>query len=264
MNVAGRKVLVTGATGGLGQAIARAFAARGARLVLTGRRADVLEPLAAEVGGQAVACDLGDHADLERLMADAGDADILVANAALPASGGIDRLTVEDIDAALAVNLRAPMILGKWMGARMAERGDGHLVFVSSLAGRAASPRGSLYSATKFGLRGFAFGLREDLRQHGVGVSVVSPGFIRDAGMFHETGAKLPPGVGTRKPEDVAAAVVAAVERNRTEVVVAPTVLRAGTAIAAMLPGFASEVQRRLGGDGVSNAIDAGHRAHGE
>ena len=79
-----------------------------------------------------------------------------------------------------------------------------------------------MYSATKFGLRGFALSLREDLRSAGVGVSVVLPGFIRDAGMFADTGVKLPLGVGTKAPEDVADAVLRASSTNRAEVDVAP------------------------------------------
>ena len=261
MNVDGRTVLLTGATGGIGHAIARAFARRGATLTLTGRRAGVLEPLAAEVGGRAVACDLADPEAVARLASEASGTDILVANAALPASGRIDALTLEEIDAALAVNLRAPIVLAKRLSEEMVARRSGHLVFITSLAGKAASSGGSLYSATKFGLRGFALGLREDLRPLGVGVSVVAPGFIRDAGMFHESGAKLPRGVGTKSPEDVAEAVVAAVERDRAEIDVAPAALRAGAAVAGLAPELASAVQRRLGSDGVSEAIDAGHRA---
>ena len=258
MNVTGRKALVTGATGGLGQAIARALAARGARVVVTGRRAELLEPLAAEIAGQPFACDLADPAEVERLLGEAGDADILVANAAVPASGRIDRLTVAEIDAALAVNLRAPMVLGKEMAERLTARGEGHLVFVSSLAGKAASSGGSLYSATKFGLRGFALGLREDLRPHGVGVSVVSPGFIREAGMFHDSGAKLPPGIGTKAPGDVAAAVVRAIERNPPEIDVAPAVLRAGVSFAGLAPNVTDAVARRIGADRVAAELESG------
>jgi uncharacterized protein len=264
VRIGGRSVLLTGATGGLGGAIAEAVAAAGGRLILTGRRAEVLEPLAVRVGGRAVACDLGDPAGLDALLADpdAVEADVLVANAALPASGRIDVLSREEIDAALAVNLRAPILLAQALAARMVARGGGgHLVFVSSLAGKAASSGGSLYSATKFGLRGFALGLREDLRPYGIGVSIVAPGFIRDAGMFHDSGAKLPPGVGTKTPQQVAAAVLRAIERNRAEVDVAPVALRLGTAFAGLAPEVAAMLQRRMGGDGVSDAIAEGQRA---
>jgi len=88
MNLAGAHVLLTGATGGLGHAIARALAARGASLTLTGRRAEVLEPLAEELGGRALAVDLADPAAPARLLADAGRVDVLVANAGLPATSG--------------------------------------------------------------------------------------------------------------------------------------------------------------------------------
>ena len=90
------------------------------------------------------------------------------------------------------------MLLARALFPAMVERGAGALVFVASLSGKAASPRTAIYNATKFGLRGFAFGLRTDLAPRGVGVSVVSPGFVRDAGMFADSGAKTPPGIGTR------------------------------------------------------------------
>ena len=108
MELSGRRVLLTGATGGLGHAIARALHGRGADLVLTGRRADVLEPLAAEVGGRAVVADLADPAAIGPLVDAAGDVDVLVANAALPGSGPVLEYEPEQIDRALTVNLRAP------------------------------------------------------------------------------------------------------------------------------------------------------------
>ena len=200
MNLDGARVLLTGATGGLGQAIARELAARGSSLLLTGRRAEVLEPLARETGGRVIVSDLSEPDAPARLLEEAGEVDVLVANAGLPGSGRLDSFTPEEIDRALDVNLRAPMLLAHGLIEPMVARGSGHLLFMSSLSGRAAAPGSSVYSATKFGLRGFALALREDLVPKGVGVSVVLPGFIRDAGMFAESGAKLPPGVGTKRP----------------------------------------------------------------
>src|SRR4029079_12056978 len=147
----------------------------------------------------------------------------------------------------LAVNLRAPMILAKALSPRMVERGGGHLLFMSSLSGKAGAPGNSVYAATKFGLRGFALALREDLAPKGVGVSVILPGFISDAGMFADSGAKLPPYVGTKRPEDVARAVVKAIEANRAELDVAPVPLRAGAHLAALAPGPIGTIQRKLG-----------------
>lgn len=260
MNLGGRTALVTGASGGLGQAIARAIARRGASVLLTARRAEVLEALAAETGGRALACDLSDRDAVARLVADAGPVDVLVANAGIPGSGRIDSFTVEQIDRALEVNLRAPMILARLLSDGMAERGGGHIVFVSSLSGKAATAGSSVYAATKFGLRGYAMGLREDLRPRGVGVSTVFPGFIRDAGMFHESGAKLPGYVGTKQPDDVAAAVLRAIEHDRSEIDVAPLALRLGTAFTGLAPEIAAKVQRRLGAGELATQFETGQR----
>jgi len=260
MNLGGRTVLVTGASGGLGQAIARGLAARGAQLVLTARRVDVLDSLAAETGGRAIACDLGDRAAVERLVADAGPIDVLVANAGLSLSRKIQNTSVEEIDRLLDVNLRAPMVLARMLIDGMSERGGGQIVFVSSLNGKAGTVGTSVYAATKFGLRGYAQGMRADLRSRGIGVSTIFPGFIRDAGMFHESGAKLPPYVGTKRPEDVAKAVISAIERDRSEVDVAPLPMRIGTTIASLAPETAATVQRKLGADEIATQVEDGQR----
>jgi short-subunit dehydrogenase len=140
----------------------------------------------------------------------------------------------------------------------MAERGRGHLVFVSSMAGKVASPGSGLYSATKFGLRAFAAGLRQDLHGTGVGVSAVFPGFIRGAGMFAEADVKLPSGVGTRTPEQVAEAVVRGIEGDKAELDVAPFSFRLGALLAAVSPAVSARVQRRVGGQELSAAIARG------
>jgi short-subunit dehydrogenase len=261
MQLSGSNVLLTGATGGIGHAIARALHARGASLVLTGRRSDVLEPLAQETGGVALAVDLSVPEQVERLVLEAGEIDVLVANAALPAAGRLDSFTVEEIDRALDVNLRAPIVLAHAFAPAMVRRRSGHLLFMSSLAGKASSPGSSIYNASKYGLRGFASALRAELRGSGVGVSAVFPGFIRDAGMFADAGVELPPGVGTKSPEDVAESVVSAIEKNRGEVDVAPLPLRAGTLLAGVAPELAATMQRRLGSEEISRKMEAGQRA---
>lgn len=251
-------VLITGASGGIGQAIARAFASRGAQVILTGRRHDVLEPLAEQLGGRVIAADLDSREDLDRLIREAGSVDVLVANAGLPATGHITDLSQRQIDTMLEVNLRAPIALARGLIPGMVQRGSGHLVFVSSLSGKAASPVSSLYNATKFGLRGFSLAVRQDLRGTGVGSSVILPGFISDAGMFADSRAKLPTGVGTKTPDEVATAVLRAVERNRAEVAVAPLGLRLGASFATVLPSVAATVTRLTGGDRVAHDLAAG------
>jgi short-subunit dehydrogenase len=257
----GSRVLLTGATGGLGHAVARGLAARGAQLILSGRRTDVLEPLAEEVGGRAIASDLAHRDAVDALLADAGEIDVLVANAALPGSGPVLDYSVDEIDRALTVNLRAPILLARALGEQMVARGGGQLVFVSSLSGKAASPGAGIYCATKFGLRGFALGLREDLIGTGVGVSIIYPGFIRDAGMFAESETKLPPFVGTKSPENVADAVVGAIEHDRAEVSVAPFGVRAGAALGGLMPAKVGAIQRRLGAQKIADQMSAGQKA---
>ena len=251
-------MLLTGATGGLGQAIARALAARGSSLTLTGRRADVLEPLARETGGRGIVSDLSEPDAPARLLEAAGEVDVLIANAGLPGSGKLTSFTPEQVDRALDVNLRAPMLLAHGLIEQMVTRGSGHLLFMSSLSGRAAAPGSSVYSATKFGLRGFALALREDLAPKGVGVSVVLPGFISDAGHVRRLGCQAPAGVGTKRPEDVARAVVKAIESNRAELDVAPLPLRAGAVIASLIPGPAGAVQRRFGATRTAEQFERG------
>ncbi len=211
-------------------------------------------------GRAAAACDLSERAQVERLAAEAGQIDVLVANAALPGTGELTELSQSQIDQILEVNLRAPVALARALVPGMIERGHGHLVFISSLNGRVASPKSSIYAAAKFGLRGFALGLRQDLSRHGVGVSVVMPGFVSDAGMFADADVKLPPGVGTRTPDQVGAAVLRAVERDRAEVDVAPLSLRAGIVVGAMAPQLAATVQRLGGGERIAAELASGHR----
>jgi uncharacterized protein len=257
MEIGGRRVLLTGASGGIGDAIARALHARGATVLLSGRRTDALEQLAGRLGerAEALPADLSTPQGVGELVAAAGDIDILVANAALPGSGRIDDFTPDQIDRTIAVNLRAPIQLARELAPGMVERGAGQLVFISSMSGKIANGGGSVYSATKFGLRGFAAGLRDELHGSGVGVTVVFPGFISDGGMFADTGIELPSYVKTRTPGQVAAAVVRGIERDRGEIDVAPLTVRATGWLAAIAPDAVAAVGRRLGSAEVAEEL---------
>jgi short-subunit dehydrogenase len=134
----------------------------------------------------------------------------------------------------------------------MVARGSGHLVFIGSLSGKAASGGASLYCATKFGLRGFALALRSELAPAGVGVSIVSPGFIRDAGMYADTDIKLPRGMSTRTSAQVAEAVVRAIVRNRGESDVAAPAMRLGADVANLAPALAARVGRLIGAEALA------------
>lgn len=241
------RVLITGATGGLGQAIAASLATYGADLVLTGRRADVLGDLAQQLEAEAVVADLRDRADLERVAEVARSCDVLVANAGIGGDSPIESVTTDEIDTQIDVNLRAPVVLATaFAQAHLAAGSPGQIVMIGSLSGLAASPETRLYNATKFGLRGYTLALRQDLADHGIGVTHVAPGFIRDAGMFHNGGVDLPKGTRTKTPGDVAAGVLRAIRDDPPEVFVAPAELRTAATLATVAPGLSARIQKRL------------------
>ncbi len=255
MELTGKRVLLTGATGGLGNAIAKAFADEGAILILSSRKAAELEALADSLVGSShrtIVSDLAEPGASEKLVAEAGEFDVLVANAALPASGRLDGFSQIEIQRALRVNLESPVTMTRELLPAWQQRGSGHFVYISSLSGVAATARASLYAATKFGLRGFALCLRDDLRDAGIGVSVITPGAIRDAGMFADSGGNAPPMMGTGTPEGVGAAVVGAIKGNRSEVSVAPLRQRVAARFAAIAP----ELSSRVAGSAAAKVAD--------
>ena len=262
MEIAETRVLLTGATGGIGRAIARALHDRGAHLLLSGRREEVLNERVAELGerAEALPADLKSVAAARELVERAGRVDILVANHALPGSGRLDDYTEEELDRALDVNLKAPVHMAHALVPQMVERGSGHLVFISSMAGKVASGRASIYSATKFGLRGFAASLHDELEGDGVGVSTVFPGFISDAGMWADTGLELRKGLGLRSPEQVAAAVIKGIEKNRSEIDVAPLTIRAGGWGAGISQKAVQRIQRAAGSEKLAQGLTDAQR----
>ena len=181
-----------------------------------------------------------------------------MANAALPGTGTLDEFTTDDIDRALDVNLRAAILLAKHLATRMATQGRGHLVLISSMGAKLPATRLSIYAATKYGLRGFAACLRQELHGTGVGVSVVFPGSVRDVGMWAESGAHTKGGTVTSTA--VADGVVRAIERNRAEVDVAPLSIRLGGIFANLAPDAFARMARKAGADKQTAALAAGLR----
>lgn len=191
MEVRGNVVVVTGASSGIGEATAVAFAQRGAKVVLAARRLDRLETLADRIeraGGRALAlrCDVTDPHQLERLPGIVeeilGPVEVLVNNAGVPGGGRFAELTHEKIDEVVRVNL-----LGVLHGTRaflpgMRQRGRGHIVNVASIAGLFVAPGAALYTATKHAVVAFSGSLNYDTEPEGVLVTSVNPGFVDTEG----------------------------------------------------------------------------------
>lgn len=240
------------------------LAGAGGILTLSGRDGEKLEQLAAELPGEGhTVCvvDLGSPGGAEQLVREVGFVECLVANAALPATGRLDELDGAQVARMLRVNLEAPIHLTQAFLPGMIERGEGKVVLIGSLSGKAGSPRSSVYNATKFGLRGFAFGLRTDLVGTGVGVTVVAPGFVREAGMFADTGVEAPRVMGTTTPAKVAEAVIEAIATDRAEITVAPLFQRLLAHIGLLSPRLAhraqsSEAGRRTAEELAERQID--------
>lgn len=261
MDISGKNVLLTGATGGLGRAIALTLAAAGGKLILSGRSADALEALVDSLPGQGhatVVADLGGPEASLDLAREAGDVDVLVANAALPSTGRITDLTNLQVARMLRINLEAPILLSQAVLPGMLERDRGKLVMIGSLSGKAGSPQSSIYNATKFGLRGFVFGLAQDLAGTGVSATLVAPGFVRDAGMFADSGATAPTGMGTTTPDRVAAAVLRAIGSKKVEIPVAPVVQRTMAHLGLISPHLSHRIQSGKAGQKAAASVANG------
>ena len=260
-DLSGKTVLLTGASTGLGPHIARRLREAGAKFVLSARNEAALEKLADELGeSRVIAADLSRTGEPERLAAESGHVDVLVSNAGIPATGRLTTFKVEEIDRAIAVNLRAGIVLASKLVPGMLERKSGHLVFMSSIAGKLPSGGETIYNATKFGVRGFALALREELWGTGVGVSVISPTFVREAGMWAVTGLKPNPIAGEVSPEQVADAVWTSIIKNKREIDVVPIQLRTVLKLQALTPGVFATTARWMGATRSNEDLDERQR----
>ena len=236
-------VVVTGASRGIGRAVAEAAAQRGATVGLVARSQTDLDATLADIGGKGAtaAADVGDgqqvRAAIDRLANTLGPIDILVNNAGIGAYGPF-----ADSDADLAEQLIRTNYLGAVHATRavlgsMIERRHGHVVMIGSIAGRLGAPFEAAYSASKFAMTGLTEALAVELAPHGIGVSMVNPGPV-DTGFFEARGVpyarRFPRPVS---PQRVAAAVMTCVERGRLEMVI-PRWLRAAMIVRTVVPGL--------------------------
>ena len=246
-----RVAFVTGASSGIGRSIARAFAAEGARLVLSARRADRLREVAAELEAAHGArihsgpLDVRRRADVEafvsRIPAEWKEVDLLVNNAGL--SRGLDKVhegNADDWDEMIDTNVKGLLYVSRAVLPGMVERNRGHVVNIGSIAGRELYPGGSVYCATKFAERAITKGMLIDLNGTDIRVTTIDPGLVRtefSLVRFHgdaARAAKVYQGTEPLTPDDIAEAVLFAVTRrahmNIAEMVILAT-CQAGAAM---------------------------------
>ena len=254
-----RVALLTGATGGLGPAIARALAREGMDLALSARGEPALEALCRELEAEGVRCaplaaDLGDRGDVAALpdrVADAlGPIDLLVHNAAGDVCASFERTTSEEIRDLVDVNLTAPLELTRRVVEPMRERGRGHVVFVASISGYTGTAYEATYAATKGALIALSRSLRAEYVDEAVSFSVVSPGSVAGQGIFARAqadGLEVPGAMKLTTPEKVADAVVRAAAKDLPEVVVYPGPIKPGLALGLLAPRAFEHINERLG-----------------
>jgi NAD(P)-dependent dehydrogenase (short-subunit alcohol dehydrogenase family) len=251
----GANALLTGAAGGLGGHIARALAARGARIAASGRRIEPLERLCRDLRragtvAEPVIADLSDREQtaglVERAEGVVGPLDLLISNAGLEPPGAYTAFTDADLLEVAEVNLLAPMLLARHALPGMLARGRGHVVMIASLAGRGGNAFNVPYATTKAGLVGCARSLRAELEGTPVSASVICPGFIANDGMYadiqHEFGVSAPIALRAVDPDRVADAVVQAITRDRPDMLVTGWPMRPLLAIQELAPRLAERV----------------------
>ena len=256
----GANALLTGAAGGLGRYIARALAAQGVRLAVSGRDLDTLERLCRELresgaSAEPVPADLADPDDVADLVevagATVGPLDLLVSNAGIELAAAYPQFTDEELASITQVNLIAPMVLTRHALPGMLARGRGHIVVVSSLAGRGGNAYNVPYATTKAGLIGFARSLRAELAEGPVGASVICPGFIARDGMYarfqKDLGLNAPVALRAVKPERVAQAVIEAIADDRPDMLVTGWPMRPLLAIQELAPRLADRIVQATG-----------------
>lgn len=254
-----RTALVTGGSRGIGFHIAHALVLEGMNVVLTSVSAGELERAnndLTDCGGKvySIVANLEDRAAIESLVSIAnsefGSIDVLINNAGVEKFYAYDRLSLDDIEYAIRVNLLGSMFLTRLVLPGMLQRRLGHIVNMSSLSGKAGPPCCEPYAATKAGLVAFTESLRAEYTESGVGFSVICPGFV-ETGIYkrvvEETGLRVSRLVGTSSADEVAHAVVHAIKMNLPEIIINPGPTRLLTTIAELSPALGERLMRLLG-----------------
>ncbi|MBW4615283.1 MAG: SDR family NAD(P)-dependent oxidoreductase [Desmonostoc vinosum HA7617-LM4] len=253
--IAGKTAVLTGASGGIGVFIARALAKEQVTVVTISRSQEGLEQICTEIeteGGKAISIpfDIRQLEELPSLVQKieqlAGPIDILINNAAIEKFRPFQNYALEDIQSILTLNLHAPMELTRLLLPSMIERKSGHIVNISSGAGKKAAPFNSIYSASKAGLIMWSEAIRQELANTNVGVSVICPG-CTNAGMFLALDISVPKGASIAEPTQVADVVIQAIKQNQKEVILDGLAIKVFYALSQLSPEFGDSMIQKAG-----------------
>lgn len=251
MILRGKNAILTGGSYGIGPLIGRALAQEGVNIVLVARSEEELNWAAADIAIPGVRVipiptdirdPLGRECMIAQSKAELGAIDILVNNASVHYAGRLHTRSAEQIEEVIQTNLEAPIMLTRRLLPEMLRRGQGHIVHVSSLAGKVGIPYISLYDATKYGLVGFNHCLQAELSGTGVHSSAVCSGYVADVGMWARFNHKVHPAFGLSSPQRVAMAVVNVIKGNKVEAIINPLPVRPVIFMWAMWPGLAARI----------------------
>jgi len=258
-NLSASNAILTGASKGLGVHIARSLAKEGVNLVLTARSADALEQVREEmltydVKAEVIPADLIETDQIDSLIAEAekklGPIDILINNAGIEISTPYEEFSPDDIQKMITLNLTVPMLLARAVMPGMLKRKRGHIVNISSLAGKTGFPTQTPYAASKAGLNMFTHSLRVELADTQIGASVVCPGFVSDDGMYARMEERAGPAPKTMKPttpEKVAEGVVRCIKKNISELIINPLPMRPMFMLQEAMPGIKTTLHKAFG-----------------
>ncbi|MEX2347494.1 MAG: SDR family NAD(P)-dependent oxidoreductase [Balneolaceae bacterium] len=258
-NLSGSSAILTGASRGIGIHIARALARQGINLALVARSTGALDKVSDDVQSfdvktAVIPADLSETRQVEDLAKKAekelGPVDILINNAGVEFTAPFEEYPAGELETEVQVNLLAPMLLTRFVLPGMLKRKHGHIVNISSLAGKTGLPFQTPYGSTKAGLVMFSHSLRAELLNNPVGVSVICPGFVADDGMYarvEKNGLRAPKLMKPSAIDSVTTAVIRAIKKDVAEIIVNPLPMRPGVVLRELFPGITPYLHKFTG-----------------
>ena len=259
MEIKNKNVLITGASRGIGCYIANAIAKHGGNIALLALPSDLAllhsqegKLMRFNITAKSFAADLSDSQQIsdviKKISEEFGEIDIFISNAAIESVGIFDEQTEQVLEKTIAVNLLAPMLITKKLLPQMLSKRSGHIVTISSFAGKLGSPYQSVYSATKAGLNKWILGMKREFRGSGVSFSTISPNYVSNTGMYADILQKASENLRTPKiagevtPPKVASVVVRSILKDKTDKIVGSPLLKVVSALNELAPDFVSNL----------------------